>query len=99
MCVFHMPTWPAPEDLSEKSVLLQAGEEGFNQGAAYKVEWSQETFRAGKASWAWKLLESTISPRLERTKEGAVWEPQRVVAISEATRTGGFGLRKEGVRE
>ena len=71
----------------------------FNQRAAYKVEWSQETFRAGKASWAWKLLESTTSPRLEWTKEGAVWDPQRVVAISEATRTGGFGLRKEVVGE
>lgn len=71
----------------------------FNLGAAYKVEWSQETFRAGKASWAWKLLESTISPQLDRTKEGAVWESQRVVAISEATRTGGFGLRKEGAGE
>lgn len=71
----------------------------FNLGAAYKVEWSQENFRAGKASWAWKLLESTISPQLDRKKEGAVWELQRVVAISEAARTGGFGLRKEGAGE
>lgn len=43
------PPGLAPEDLSESQSSRQE-RRAFNLGAAYKVEWSQETFRAGKAS-------------------------------------------------